>query len=329
MKDGSSNESQQKNSNGRFSWRKIVDRIGFRGCGSTAGQAAWHRSRYKKGKLGMRKKKINLDHRRQPGLGPRGHDDHGGGRAAGHPHPPALLPSRPEPGRLLPRVHRGREGDGLLHGLVQRERLGGHGGADQLARNPPGPARHRRAAAGQPPHGLPDLRARRQLRAAEPGLRDGRARAALRGPAKASFPWTTPATRSSATRKSASSAAAACGSAPRSRASTTSASTAAGSTPSSRPPTWRTWTTRSASSAGSASTSAPRPPSWRSARAKTSGRPWPIRKCTWWCRRPRRSARPSARASACRPARRRPGRMVTALRRWASTRCSTPTSAPT
>ena len=103
----------------------------------------------------------------------------------GHPHPAAVLPSRPEPGRLVPRVHRRREGDGLLHGLVQLRGVGGHGGRDQLARNPPGPTRHRRADPRQPPQGLPDLRARRQLRAAEPGLFDGRPRAALRGPAQA------------------------------------------------------------------------------------------------------------------------------------------------
>ena len=187
------------------------------------------------------------------------------GRAAGHPHPAALLPPRPEPGRLLPRVHRGREGHGLLHGLVQLRGLGRDGGPDQLARDPPGPPRHRRAAAGQPSHGLPDLRARRQLRTAEPGLLHGRAASGSSRASASGSPSRTPATRWSATPRSASSAAAACGSAPKSRACTTSASTAAASTPSSRPPTARRWTIRSASSAASASTSAPPPPSWRSA----------------------------------------------------------------
>ena len=111
-------------------------------------------------------------------------DDHGGGGATGHPHPAALLPPRPEPGRLLPGVRRGRQGHGLLPGGVQLAGLGRDGGADQLAGNPPGPPRHRRTAAGQPQHGLPDLRAGRPLRAAKPGLRDGRPGAALRGPAE-------------------------------------------------------------------------------------------------------------------------------------------------
>ena len=95
---------------------------------------------------------------------------------------PAALTIRPEPEGLLPRVRGRGQGDGLLHDLLQPEGVGGHGGADQLARHPPGPPRHRRTAAGQPPQGLPDLRARRQLRTAEPGLLDGRAGTALRGP---------------------------------------------------------------------------------------------------------------------------------------------------
>ncbi len=133
---------------------------------------------------GQAKEKNLPEDRRRADPGRRGHDDHGGGRATGDPHPPALLPSRPEPGRLVPGVHRRRQGDGLLPGGVQLAGLGRDGGADQLARNPPGPPRHRRAAVRQPQHGLPDLRARRPLRAAEPGLFDGRSGAALRGPAE-------------------------------------------------------------------------------------------------------------------------------------------------
>ena len=111
-------------------------------------------------------------------------DDYGGGGAAGDSHPAALLPSRSEPGRLVPRLRGGREGHGLLHGGLQLAGLGRDGGADQLARNPPGPARHRRAADRQPQHGLPNLRTRRALRIAEPRLRDGRPGEAFRGQAK-------------------------------------------------------------------------------------------------------------------------------------------------
>ena len=132
------------------------------------------------------KEQANLPHhRRHAHPGRRRDDDHGGGRTTGHPHPAALLPPRPEPGRLMPGVRGGRQRHGLLPGRLQLAGLGRDGGADQLAGNPPGPARHRRTAAGQSQYGLPDLRAGRPLRTAEPGLRNGRQGPPLRGPAKA------------------------------------------------------------------------------------------------------------------------------------------------
>jgi len=75
---------------------------------------------------------IALDRRHAAG-GRCRHDDHGCGGATGNPHPPALLPPRPEPGRLVPRLHRRCEGNGLLHGGVQLAGVGRHGGADQFA----------------------------------------------------------------------------------------------------------------------------------------------------------------------------------------------------
>ena len=80
-------------------------------------------------------------------------------------------------------------------------------------------------------------------------------------------------------------------------------------------PTGPTWTTRSASSAASASTSAPRPPFWKNGAGGRSGTPWPTPKCTSSCKRPPRSARPSAKVLASPPGTPATGKMVTALRR--------------
>ena len=148
----------------------------------------------------------------------------------GYRHSKALLPSQAESGRFLPGLYR-RRGRARLFGILQHRGMGRHASADQLTRDPPGAARYRRVAPGQPPHGLPDVRARRQLRVAEPGLLDG---ACVRGCSRASgsgFPCAIPAVRSSATRKSASSADDAYGYAPRSRACIISASRAAASRP--------------------------------------------------------------------------------------------------
>ena len=143
--------------------------------------------------------------------------------------------------------------------------LGRDGGPDQLARDPPGPPRHRRAAAGQPPQGLPDLRARRQLRAAEPGLLAGRARAALRGPAQAVPHRGLQPLRGP--RRGEVHPLRPLRAGVRGDPGRVQPQPARPRVPHRRRPrpTWPTWTTRSASSAGSASTSAPRPPSWRSA----------------------------------------------------------------
>ena len=141
---------------------------------------------------------------------------------AGHPHPAALLPSRPEPGRLVPRVHRRREGHGLLHGLVQSARSG-KGWRSQT--NSPEIRQARRDIVELLLDNHPmdcqtcerDGNCELQNLAYSMGVRarhfEGRAQATSRS--------RTPATRSSATPRSASSAAAASGSAPRSRASTT------------------------------------------------------------------------------------------------------------
>ena len=51
----------------------------------------------------------------------------------------------------MPGVRRGRQGDGPLHDGLLRGGVGRDGGADQFARHPAGPARHRRAVARQPP----------------------------------------------------------------------------------------------------------------------------------------------------------------------------------
>ena len=88
------------------------------------------------------------------------------------------------PHGVVPRVHRRGEGHGLLHDFLQPTGLGRNGGPNQFARHPPGAARHRRAAAGQPSEGLPDLRARRELRVAGSRLFDGCAGAPFRGQAK-------------------------------------------------------------------------------------------------------------------------------------------------
>ena len=50
-------------------------------------------------------------------------------------------------------------------------------------------------------------------------------------------------------------------------------------------------------------------------RRRRSGTPWPIPRCTSWCRPPRRSARPSAKGFGLPPGTPATGQMVTALRR--------------
>ena len=205
--------------------------------------------------------------------------------------------------------------DEELRGLVLLPRGRRHEDPHEHQGSPAGPARHRRAARGQPSGRLPHLRARRQLRAPAAGLRDGHPPPALHRRAQAlrEGPLRRPA--SFATRTSASSAAAASACARRSRASTAWARPIAASTRSSCRPTTCRSPRASAPPAASASTSARRRPSSRRTTRRSCSRSSTTR--TWSRSRssPPRSGRPSARPSACPSGRNMEGQLVAALRR--------------
>ena len=187
----------------------------------------------------------------------------------------------PSPARLLPPL-RGR-GGGLpapaheLHARGHRR----HGGAHAHAAGAQGAARDHGTAHREPPAGLPELRARRRLRAGDAGRRAGRAQGTATSAPSSSTRWTSAPRRCGATRTSACSAAAASPSATTCRASARSTSPAGGSRPRWPPASPSASTSASASTAASARGSARRARSWSATRSTTSSRPWPTPTPSW------------------------------------------------
>ena len=95
-------------------------------------------------------KEVELRDRRQPDQGPHRHDDPRGRPAARHPHPHALLPRGPLPGRGVPRV-RGRDRRPAdAPGGVQLSDHHADRGPHPFADRAPRPAAHPRPAAWPP-----------------------------------------------------------------------------------------------------------------------------------------------------------------------------------
>ena len=133
-------------------------------------------------RAGARSERRRHHDQRPADHGPQGRADHRRRRAPRRVHPPLLLAQPDELGRHVPHVpRRGRQRAwSAAHAVVHDHGVAGHEGRHGVGDDEADPGGHPRAAAGQPPAGLPGLRQGRRVPAAGPGVQPRPRREPLR-----------------------------------------------------------------------------------------------------------------------------------------------------